>query len=121
MLLFAFFRWWYSDGWLLQVLAIKNRLMAISRLFSVDQLIRTLFAPWRRIISAPGRGMQAHFQAAVDNAVGRLVGFFVRSIVLLAAGISAVFTTICSCALVIVWPIMPFLPVLFLILGVMQI
>src|SRR5689334_203506 len=79
--------WWYSQGWIQVLHVARQRLVSVSQLFSVPILIRTLFSPWKQIISYPGAGIDAQFRALADNFISRLVGFAVRSMVLLAAGI----------------------------------
>jgi hypothetical protein len=78
MLALEFFTWWYSQGWSLLVHNAKHRLVRTSHLFSLPVLIRTLFAPWKRITTQPGAGLEAHVQAATDNFVSRCIGFVVR-------------------------------------------
>lgn len=117
MLALEFLTWWYSRGWLLMARNGQRRLVRTSHLFSLPILIRTLFAPWRRIMTYPGAGMQAHIRAATDNLVSRVVGFVVRILVLIAAGL------ILSCMLVlavvelIVWPLIPLAVVAALLKG----
>ena len=118
MLITAFFRWWYHDGWISQVQKFINFLHTVGQLFSVKLLLRTLFSPWRRVISAPGRGLESHIQAAVDNLIGRLVGFFVRIMVLFAAGITGIFAAVLGSVYLLSWPLLPFVPLICVIMGV---
>jgi len=85
----------------------------IADTFSVSQLLRTLFSPWRRIITPPGAGLSAKFRAWGDNIVSRAVGFVVRVLVLLAALVAVLFVGILTLGELIVWPFLPFaVPVL---------
>ena len=85
MFAFAFFKWWYGPGWSGVLHATTKRLLSLSEMFSVAILLRTLFAPWRRIITYPGAGLQERFRAFGDNLVSRFVGLFVRLSVLFCA------------------------------------
>ena len=118
MLAFEFFRWWYGQGWRLQVRNMERRLTRTSHLFSVPSLLRTLFAPWRRIITYPGAGLEAHVQAATDNLVSRMVGFVVRLLVLFSAGVILTIVLIVGVAELIIWPLLPLAVPATLVKGV---
>jgi hypothetical protein len=116
----SFFRWWYGAGWVLAWQRLGERLQSIARVFSVKLLVRTLFSPWRRVVSAPGRGFDAAIHAAIDNAVGRFIGFMVRCIVLLAAGVSLAALAIFGSVLLILWPFLPPLAALCIVWGAVR-
>ena len=118
MIVLSLFSWWYGEGWKSALQHSNKRIYEAYRLFSVAILVQTLFAPWRRIISAPGAGVGDHIRAAVDNTVSRFVGFFVRIIVLLAAMVVVALASIISLFELLLWPFVPILPLVFLFLGV---
>jgi hypothetical protein len=101
MLALEFFTWWYSQGWSLLVHNAKHRLVRTSH------LIRTLFAPWKRITTQPGAGLEAHVQAATDNFVSRCIGFVVRIFVLFAALVIVCIVTVIAVLQIILWPLLP--------------
>jgi hypothetical protein len=117
MLALAFFSWWYSRGWQQLGERILNLIKETERSFSVSLLIRTLFKPWRRIITYPGSGLAAHFQSLVDNSISRLVGLAVRLAVLFAALITTIVLTLIGGVLLLIWPLLPAGILLTLILG----
>ena len=117
MLVVEFFSWWYSRGWQGIIAGAKHRLEGVMEAFSISTFLRTLFAPWRRIVTAPGRGLDAHVRAALDNSVSRLIGFIIRLAVLLAAGVMLVLFSIGSVLLIILWPCLPPLSVGLIIWG----
>lgn len=119
MLVVAFFSWWYGRGWLEVAKSIGPRMSGVAYTFSVSQLLRTLFAPWRRIITYPGSTLGERLRAWGDNVFSRAVGFVVRLIVLFAALLALVFTLIISVIEVIVWPLLPPAVPVLLILGVL--
>lgn len=106
MLMVAFFKWWYGAGWAIVWHNSLARLQHVGQSFSIKLLIRTLFAPWRRI-SMSGRSLDGKIQAAVSNGVGRLVGFTVRVIVLLTAGMVFVVFAIFGLFSIVLWPLIP--------------
>jgi hypothetical protein len=107
MLALEFFSWWYSQGWVQLLHNVHRRMVRTSHLFSLPVLIRTLFAPWKRIITDPGAGLEAHVRAATDNLVSRLIGFCVRLMVLFTAGVILFFVGILAVVEIILWPLIP--------------
>jgi hypothetical protein len=100
-------KWWYGPGWALSFKNIKIHTSGVSSMFSIPQLLRTLFEPWKRIITNPGKSLQEHFAAYVDNLVSRFIGFSVRIIVLLTSGILILLTAIFYGLIAIIWPLLP--------------
>ena len=116
----AFFKWWYGAGWKLVWERLGERIQSVASAFSVTLLVRTLFSPWRRVTAVKGRGFDAAIHAAIDNAVGRFIGFSVRIIVLIAAAISTVAISIIGGILLFVWPFLPVCILALLAVGVFR-
>jgi len=119
LMVLEFFVWWYSTGWLETLHRILARITAVWRMFSVPILVRTLFSPWRRIMSSPGRSVNQLFSSMIDNTVSRLVGFVVRLFVLIAAFFVTLVAGIIGLTAVVLWPLLPLLVVFFLLKGTM--
>jgi hypothetical protein len=119
MLAFELFVWWYGQGWLTAAKNIGKALTGISRLFSIPILIRTLFAPWKRIVTYPGESLDAKLRAYGDNMVSRAVGFVVRLLVLTTALTMASLAFICGSIICILWPLVPPAAVFLIIKGIM--
>ncbi len=107
MLVLSFFSWWYGRGWKMVLDSFGPRLKNVAINFSVAQLLRTLFQPWRRIISYPGASLDAKIRAWGDNLVSRAIGFVVRFCVLVAALFTFIFVALFTVVEVIVWPLLP--------------
>lgn len=107
MIVLEILTWWYVQGWMQVAKNAELRLVKVSHMFSVPILIRTLFAPWRRIITYPGASIDARFRAMGDNLVSRLVGFSVRAMVLLTAGVMLILTAALAVAQLLIWPLIP--------------
>jgi hypothetical protein len=107
MLLVAFFGWWYGRGWAQVAQSFSRRLKGVMDLFSVEQLLRTLFAPWRRIITYPGASLAEKWRAWGDNLFSRVIGFVVRLFVLLAAFASLILIAILTVLEILIWPLLP--------------
>jgi hypothetical protein len=103
----AFFSWWYGRGWQQVVSSFKPRIRSVLYSFSVRQLLTTLFAPWKRIVTEPGRSLEDRLRAAADNAFSRCVGFVVRFFVLLAAFVSVVIVALLCVIEIVAWPLLP--------------
>lgn len=112
-----FVKWWYGPGWAGVVTNIKARAETLSDMFSVSILLRTLFSPWRRIITYPGAGLDAHFRAMLDNLVSRFIGFMVRVCVLIAAGVGFSVLLIASLVELVLWPLLPLVGIGLVVWG----
>jgi len=119
MLAISLVTWWYSKGWINTMTNLSSMVTGISRLFSVPILLRTLFAPWKRIISYPGSSLDAKMRAFADNMVSRAVGFVVRILVLLTALIVEALAGSIGIIWIILWPCIPLLGVLLLVKGIL--
>ena len=107
MLALQLFAWWYGRGWSSAGRNIPKILASISHAFSVPILLRTLFAPWRRIITYPGASLEAKARAFGDNIVSRAVGLAVRLIVLLTACVMSALALVAGVVSFILWPLVP--------------
>ena len=118
MLFFGFFQWWYGAGWLEKWRAVGLKLKSHLDYFSIGTLLKTLFAPWKQIISEPvgGRGHSA-MQRLVDNAVSRFVGFGVRLFVLIAGLITVILSFLIDLTLAVVWPALPVVPIVLIVIS----
>jgi hypothetical protein len=119
MLIGSFFSWWYGRGWKQTASSLGPRLEQVSINFSVEQLLRTLFEPWRRIVTYSGASLDARLRAWGDNLFSRCVGFVVRSLVLFAAFLSSIIVGLLTLAEILIWPLLPPAVPLLLILGVL--
>jgi hypothetical protein len=109
MLVLELFSWWFGQGWQQVAKNSGRRLVRVANLFSVPILLRTLWAPWRRIITYPGASIDAKLRAMGDNLVSRFIGFTVRLLVLLTAAIMLIGLCVVGVISIILWPLVPFL------------
>lgn len=110
------FSWWYSGGWATFARGLKGRLQASLDYFSVGSLLRTLFSPFRQIDTG-GSGIHAFF----DSLISRFIGAIVRIFILIMGLIILVFELIFGAILLIVWPLVPLMPVAGIVLTIMQV
>src|SRR5688572_1051812 len=106
-MIFEMLRWWYATGWLQAVKRITTGVARVEHAFSLTLLARTLFAPWRRIVAMPGKGLDARIHASLDNLVSRSIGFVIRSTVIIAALVAMFFAFLFGILMAILWPLLP--------------
>ncbi len=111
------FKWWYSAGWKGVLTSTARRISGLLTMFSTKTLVRTLFSPWRRVITTPGAGLDAKLRAYGDNLVSRCIGFTVRFFVLLAAGVSLALLALLGLAELVVWPLLPLASIGLIVKG----
>lgn len=119
MLVLDWMRWWYGPGWLKLANRSFGLIKAIGLSFSVPLLLRTLFAPWKRIISSSGNSVIDGLRALLDNLISRCVGLAVRVLTLLAATFCMVIAGAVSLAALLVWPFLPLAAIALIIRGLL--
>jgi len=119
MLLVAFLRWWYGPGWRDTASALSERMHHTMMAWSMPILVRTMFAPWRRIITASTGSLDQKLRALVDNLVSRLVGFMVRLAALMAACAMLTCYAVLGGLVLILWPVLPILGPVLIVAGLL--
>ncbi|HLZ14359.1 MAG TPA: hypothetical protein VKQ34_00010 [Candidatus Saccharimonadales bacterium] len=112
MMVIALVSWWYGAGWAGVARRIGERTEAVLEAFSVSLLLRTFFAPFRQI-SAGGRvggPLSVQLQAFGDRVFSRIFGAVVRSIFICFGLIAALCVLVLSVLQLLVWPLVPMLP-----------
>lgn len=109
--------WWYGRGWRGQFGRVKDRLVQTADFFSIGQLARTFFSPFRQISAGGGGGS---FGAAVrgffDTLLSRIIGSIVRLFTIIIGIISLVIQSIYEAIIIVVWLFLPILPIVGLIM-----
>ncbi len=116
------FFWWYASGWNVFIQKLRTWLLSITDFFSMDSLIRTLFKPFRQIsanTADSSASIDLKFHMFIDRLISRLVGFFSRLILLIVGTIIILVGGIFSLLLIILWPLIPFMPIIGIILTMM--
>lgn len=122
MALVIFLKWWYGAGWADSFKNIMLRTNNLANDLSIPILLRTLFEPWKQITLSTGQNASIDLKMHVlaENLFSRFFGFFIRIFVIffgvIAMGVLTVFDTF----LAIIWPAIPFLPVIFLGMAVIS-
>lgn len=104
--------WWYGAGWRNRLRMIVERLARAYDFFSLDLLLKTLFAPFRQISAGQVKGsLSVQLRAFFDKLLSRCIGAIVRMIMLV---VGAVWTTTLAIIGVIeglLWLFVPILPI----------
>lgn len=112
-------QWWYVRGWAWVAsyfFAVKSK--DVVNFFSMKDLLRTLFAPYRQTFAGKvNGGVGDKLRGFVDRSVSRVIGFIVRFALLIAGLVTLLLTTLFGVICTLLWPIVPVLPVLGLILA----
>lgn len=89
-----------------------QRLASIADFFSIDLLIKTLFAPFRQISAGKVDGsLNVKFQAFVDRLFSRIIGAIMRTFMIILGSVSLMLSLLVTALLLLFWPIVPLLPV----------
>ena len=115
------FSWWYIKGWSVFIHKVRDILSNITDFFSMDSLIRTLFQPFRQIsatTASADSSFDLKFQMFLDRLVSRFVGFFMRFLLLIIGCFIIIVGGIVSLIFIIAWPLVPFLPIVGIIVSI---
>lgn len=114
--------WWYSKGWRVFIKKVGHTFSNVTDFFSMDSLIRTLFKPFRQISAGSaheGASLELKFHMFIDRLISRVVGFFSRLTLLIAGTIIILFEGILSVIFILLWPIVPLIPIVGIVLTIM--
>lgn len=121
MLFISFFKWWYSDGWRQRARLMMIKLEGVIDYFSIDLLLKTLFQPFRQDSTGKVDGsLDRKLRAFADNLISRVLGAIIRLVILLFGLVAIAFNTVVAIGALVVWAIVPVLPVVGIILMVMR-
>ena len=118
MFIVGILSWWYGRGFSIRLGQAQQQLVGIYDYFSIDLLIKTLFSPFRQISAGKVQGpLAVQFRAFVDRLFSRVIGFVVRSIMIVVGSIGIVGSILISLFMIAVWLLMPILPFIGIILA----
>ena len=116
--------WWYASGCNIFIKKVHDVFLSIIDFFSMNSLIHTLFKPFRQISADSARensSLDLKFHMFIDRLVSRTVGFFSRLVLLLAGCITIVLGGIISFVIIVLWPFIPFAPIIGIILTIVKV
>ena len=121
MVIFEMLSWWYARGWNIFIKKLRTTLSNTVDFFSMNSLIRTLFKPYRQIsaeTASANSSLDLRFHMFLDRLISRFIGFFSRLILLITGSVIILVGGICSLTLILLWPIIPLIPIAGVILTI---
>jgi len=115
-----YFAWHYSEALVDAVRIWRDLLRFLYQFFSIHLLVRTFFAPWKRLGEERKKGFDiADFLSVlVINIIMRLIGISMR-IVLIIVGVAVMFIgVLLGIVAIFVWIFAPLIIVLLITVGV---
>ena len=106
-------QWWYFRGWGMFVQDLKRKLGDAADFFSIGELLRTLFKPFRQISANSG---ETGMSAFLDKLISRFVGFFARIFLIIFGGLAMLLEAVFGGVLIVLWPLVPVLPVVCIVM-----
>ena len=96
------------------------RFSSFAEWLSIPILLKTLFEPWKQIKTYTGQNTPFNVKIHIffDNLFARAIGFLIRTFVIIFGLIVLLGVTIFGIILAVLWPIVPALPVVFIIMAV---
>jgi len=119
-LLGNYFVWHYSRAYRELIHIERNILWFLFHFFSLPELTRTFFAPWKRLGENYGSifDTEEFFAAIVTNVLMRIVGIIMRAIIIVAGCVVLILATLSAVFLIIVWTVLPFIIVFAFVIGI---
>lgn len=104
--------WWYGAGRRGRLTMIGERLAHAFDYFSIDLLIKTWFSPFRQISAGRVEGpLGVQVRAWFDRLISRLIGGFVRTIVIIVGMIWLALQVVIGAIELAFWILLPLFPV----------
>lgn len=83
-----FWLWYYGEAVLTIWQIITNYCLSVVDTFSLSILFKTIFDPWKRdVVGDKNLPLNMRIQAFFWNQFSRVIGFFIRSLVLIVGGV----------------------------------
>ena len=110
-------KWWYTAGLRQRLKKASVRLDGTIDYFSMDLLLKTLFSPFRQISAGKVDGsLEVKMRALIDRVFSRLIGAFIRLLLLVVGGITIALQVILALVVILLWLLVPLLPVAGIVL-----
>lgn len=117
-----FLKWYFADGPKLFSKMIQAILIRSYDNFSVEYLLKTFFAPWKRdVATGVNLSLQQKFQIWSWNLVSRFMGVAIRAITLIIGMLFLATLALILYLMYFLWFILPLIILWLLILGIFNI
>lgn len=117
-MIYQYFNWWYATGLLWAYQLYRQIFIVVGDSLSVPTLLKTWAAPWKNdVLEAHNVALGDQVKLWEQNAVSRLFGIVMRSIILFVACIILLALLIIGIISLVVWITLPVLIFLLPVLG----
>ena len=115
----SYLAWHYSIGLVDCLRLLANFLWFIYHFFSVPEVVRTLFSPWRRLGESYRVGFHPErvLEAFIVNTLMRLVGFVIRLVWLMVALVAIIITFLLGLLVMLVFLTAPAVIIASFVIG----
>jgi hypothetical protein len=105
----AYIKWHYGEGLREFFGVVGNFLWFVTNFFSFKLLLKTLFAPWKRMGEnyEGGFDLAAYASTFIVNTLMRMVGFLTKIVVLFIGMVSYILVLVFSFFLSVIWIFAP--------------
>lgn len=119
MFIVGMLSWWYSAGWIERAKLIRERIARTVDYFSINLLLKTLFSPFRQISAGKVNGsIGIKWRAFIDRTISRVIGAFIRMVIILIGCITIVLYCIVGIVTLVVWAVVPLFPIVGFLLFI---
>ena len=119
MFIVGLLSWWYGAGWRQRAMLIRERVARTIDYFSIDLLLKTLFAPFRQISAGKINGpIGVKWRAFVDRTISRIIGSIIRIFIILIGSVTIILYGVMGLATLVLWAIIPALPLIGFLLFI---
>lgn len=116
-----YFSWHYTVAYVDQMYIFKNYVWFLLHFFSVKEMLKSMISPWRRLQEEKG-SLVNHpgdfFAALIVNTIMRIVGFFIRTGLLIVATFCLIVLIFLVLTVFVFWTALPFVVPYFFIKGI---
>lgn len=110
MFAFDLVKWWYAKGWHVFFEDFKTKLRDTTDTFSIGELVRTLFKPYKQIGTESKAG-EPGLNIFLDKLISRIVGTASRLVLIVTGLVVILVEAILGIVITIIWPLVPLLPI----------
>jgi len=119
-LLVSYFVWHYTRAYKQIFVVWKNYTRYVMQMFSIVLLLRTLFAPWKRMVDVYQGGFhpEAFFAGLLINTLSRFVGLVIRVPLIILGVLLSALLCVALILFYIYWTLFPVILVVIISLGI---
>jgi hypothetical protein len=106
-----YFVWHYTQAWFLLWGVWRNFLWFVIHFFSIPQLMRSWFAPFKRITERRGDKFDLEDLASyvIIGFLSRIIGALIRTVIIIIGLITLALTVIGGFVVYLLWALVPFM------------